>query len=126
MLIKRVSPTPLKGSEMKKLALALAITAFPITALAQDCNRDDAVDRISQLEEAGVVLGMGFIQDTASIAVDTATWENASFDVRRNLALTFECAVAGPGKALRSARIVTRGGDLLAEWDGAMKELHLQ
>lgn len=109
------------------LALFAAAITIGVPALASDmCDQRDANEKWRKAETAGIILGMGMMNDIPTISIDESAWDGASLNTRTGLITTFECLVAGPGKALRSIQVVNRGGRLLATYDGIRKSIDVR
>lgn len=68
-------------------------------------------------EKAHIVYGEGFDRGIPVVVVDELTWNSIDFATKSGLAATFECAVAGEGKALTKVQFRSNlTNKTLGEW----------
>lgn len=108
------------------IASLLLASTFSNYASAEDCNTEQSTARWQKLEDSKFVYGGGMIKNVPTFSVNEASWNNLSYNARLLVAKDFACLLAGPGKALLKARVVNKGGKLLAEWDGVSRELDIK
>jgi hypothetical protein len=108
------------------IALTAAATIFAATTSnADECIVEDAEARLNEASEAGIVQGVGFVNDLPTIAVDPETWAMMPIDARVGMIETVECAAAGPGKILAKVQIIAPTGKVLANFDGMSRHLEV-
>lgn len=100
--------------------------AVSVQAIAASCNTEESKGRWQKLEDSQTVYGGGMIKNTPTFSVNERVWNSASYNVRLAIVNDFACLVAGPEKRLVRARVVNKGGKLLAEWDGISGELDVK
>lgn len=104
----------------------VSVYAVSVQAIAANCNTEEAKGRWQKLEDSQTVYGGGMIKNTPTFSVNERAWNSASYNVRLAIVNDFACLVAGPEKRLVKARVVNKGGNLLAEWDGISGELDVK
>jgi hypothetical protein len=111
---------------IKRTAAAMGAALLMASGAAMACDQDEALAKWEQGEEHGFILGVGEVGGAMAFAVDEAVWAGIDYDIRHNMAKTFECLVVGPGMVLGKAHVVNRGGRILAVWDGVSQQLDIK
>jgi len=101
------------------------MTLALVSAQASECDKADAIDRLQQAEQAGLMLGYKMDQGKPTLYVDRATWNQLNITTRTGMARTFQCAALGEGQVLKKLFIADKGGLTLAEWDGIKGSLNV-
>lgn len=98
-------------------AMLLTIAASPGHSESQDACQN----RIQTAAiETGVIVGYKMEGSTAVVQVNERIWNRLDFNVKSNIADTWNCAIAGPGKTLRRVEYISNiSGKILHLWDGS-------
>lgn len=116
----------MKSRKLLRSLLIVSACAASVQVIAANCNTEEAKGRWQKLEDSKAVYGGGMIKNTPTFSVNEKAWNSASYNVRLAMVNDFACLVAGPEKRLVKARVVNKGGKLLAEWDGISGELDVK
>lgn len=99
------------------ISVLMIIAAAPSRSESQDACRS----RIQTAAiETGVIAGYKMEGSTAVVMVNERMWNKLDFNVKSNIADTWNCAIAGPGKTLRRVEYISSlSGKILHLWDGS-------
>lgn len=108
------------------LSLAVVVaSSIPAAGVAgaPACNQDEALATMTVAFDAGIISATSMWQDTPTMHVDRAMWDNLPLQGRLGMFATFQCAVVGADKVLARAQIIAVTGELLATWDGLHNQM---
>lgn len=111
---------------MSRIALFTAILLAATQAYAQDCVKQESLDRLMEAQEEEIILGLSTDGGVPTLFVDRAVWTQIDINIRTNIALDFQCALVGADSVLREATIADAGGATLATWDGIERRLEIE
>jgi hypothetical protein len=85
------------------------------------CDQAASKAALEAAMAGGVIGGLGMVNGKPTISIDSRLWSPLDLATRAGMIAELQCAIAGPGKVLAVAQIVSTGGKVLAEWDGVYK-----
>ena len=60
---------------IRKVVIFAAASLALLSSKAQACDQADAEDKIAQAESAGIMLGVGMLNNIPTLDVDPSTWD---------------------------------------------------
>lgn len=107
--------------------IAAATSANAQTDLVTaDCDQSSAEEKLLKASDAGIIKGVGIVNEIPSIAVTGDLWDGMTLDTRLGMIETLECFVAGPGNILKSVQVMSPGGKVFAVFDGVSRKLDVK
>ena len=107
-------------------AITAGVAGLFISTAALACDLQDAERKWMEAEKAGIILGTAMIQGVPSFAIDLPTWKQLGYQTRTGMVKNYQCLIAGPNNVLRKAHVITKGGKILAVWNGVSGVLDIK
>lgn len=107
----------------KLTAITLAAAISVTTAAAAECVKEDAESKLTTAMDAGIITGVGMVNDLPTVAVDAETWRLMELNTRMGMVETLECFIAGPGNIVTTIQATAPTGKVLATFSGIERHL---